>query len=35
MPSWIDADPELRGKWMVLAADGGKARITAAKKLRK
>jgi pectate lyase len=25
MPSWIDADPELGGKWMIVAADGGKA----------
>jgi pectate lyase len=25
MPSWIDADPELGGTWMVVAADGGKA----------
>lgn len=24
-PSWIDADPELGGKWMIVAADGGKA----------
>jgi hypothetical protein len=24
-PSWIDADPELGGKWMVVAADGGNA----------
>jgi hypothetical protein len=23
-PSWIDADPDLGGKWMVLAADSGK-----------
>lgn len=25
MPSWIDAEPELGGKWQVVAADGGKA----------
>lgn len=25
MPSWIDADPDLGGKWMIVAADGGKA----------
>lgn len=24
MPSWIDADPELGGKWQVTAAEGGK-----------
>lgn len=25
MPSWIDADPDLGGQWMIVAANGGKA----------